>query len=180
MPVGVLVAEGVSLGCEKSPNKEFTRGPAEGGAYEVCDVSSGGRLESSPESDIFPSYTPTCIGSATACLRGLKVDILEARVGRWSESCCSAGVGASLPVGVCPSAFSSTTSRTKPNTRLTMFPTTTSRGCAEVKRLPTCRMRSTSFAASRPLNSPTTRSKSAVVAMAHGLEFLICRRFSSL
>lgn len=106
--------------------------------------------------------------------------MLEARVGRWSESCCGTGVGASLPVGVCPSAFSSTTSRTKPRTRLTMLPTTTSRGCAEVKRLPTWRMRSTSFAASRPLNSPTTRNSSAVVAMAHGLEFRICRRFSSL
>jgi hypothetical protein len=41
-------------------------------------------------------------------------------------------------------------------------------------------MRSTSFAASLPLNSPTTRRRSAVVAMAHGLEFRICRRLSSL
>lgn len=113
-------------------------------------------------------------------MSGLKVDMLDARVGRCSESCCGTGVGASLPFGVCPSAFSSTTSRTKPKTRLTMFPTTTSRGCAEVKRLPTWRMRSTSFAASRPLNSPTTRNSSAVVAMAHGLEFRICRRLSSL
>lgn len=86
----------------------------------------------------------------------------------------------SLPVGVCPSACSSTTSRTSPSTRRTMFPTTTSLGWAEVKRLPTCLMRSTSFAASRPLNSPTTRKSSAVVAMAHGLEFRICLRLSNL
>lgn len=51
----MLVAEGVSIGCEKRPNKEFTRGPAEGGAYEVWEVSRGGRRESSPESDMFPS-----------------------------------------------------------------------------------------------------------------------------
>lgn len=78
----MLVAEGVSTGCEKRPNKEFTSGPADEGMYEVWDVSSGGRLESSPESDMFPSYTLTGIGSAAACLRGLNVDIVEARVGR--------------------------------------------------------------------------------------------------
>lgn len=147
----------------------------------MCELRSGGRRESSPESDMFPSYIPTGMGSATACLRGLNVDMVEARVGRWSESwCCgTVGVFASLPVGVW-SAFSSTTSRTSPSTRLTMLPTTTSRGCAEVKRLPTWRMRSTSFAASRPLNSPTTRRSSAVVAMAQGREFRIWRRLSSL
>lgn len=37
-----------------------------------------------------------------------------------------------------------------------------------------------SFAASLPLNSPTTRSSKAVVAIAHGLEFRICRRLRSL
>jgi hypothetical protein len=41
-------------------------------------------------------------------------------------------------------------------------------------------MRSTSFAASRPLNSPTTRRSSAVVAMAQGREFRIWRRLSNL
>jgi hypothetical protein len=134
--VGVLVAEGVLVGCKRRPNKKLTRRPAEGGAYEVCEMNRGGRLESSPESDMFPSYTPTCIGSATACLKGLNVDMLEARVGWWSESL---GVGgtALLLVGGCLSAFSSTTSRTKPSTRLTMFPTTISRGCADVKSLPT-------------------------------------------
>jgi hypothetical protein len=32
LPVGVLVAEGVSLGWEKRPKSELTRGAAEGGA----------------------------------------------------------------------------------------------------------------------------------------------------
>lgn len=144
-------------------------------------MSSGGRLESSPESDMFSDMTLMCIGSAMACFSGLKVDMVDVSDGRCSESFCEcAGACASLPVGVWPSACSSTTSRTRPSTRRTMFPTTTSRGCAEVNRLPTCRMRSTSFAASLPLNSPTTRRRSAVVAMAHGREFRIWRRLSSL
>lgn len=173
--------EGVSAGWEKSPNNEFTNGAVDVGAYEVCEVSSGGRLEGSLESDIL-SYTPVGMGSAAACLSGLKVDMLEWRFGRWSESCGAWGVAwpGSLPVGVCPSACSSTTSRTNPSTRRTIFPTTTSLGWAEVNRLPTCLMRSTSFAASRPLNSPTTRNNKAVVAIAHGLEFRICRRLRSL
>jgi hypothetical protein len=145
-------------------------------------VSNGGRLESSPESDMFSDITLMCMGSATACLRGLNVDMLEASDGRCSESCseCAGVCPGSLPVGVCPSACSSTTSRTSPSTRRTMFPTTTSRGCAEVSRLPTCRMRSTSFEASLPLNSPTTRKSRAVVATAQGREFRICRLLSSL
>lgn len=128
------------------------------------------------------SNTLAFMGSTTACLRGLKVDMLECSAGRCNESCCVCGVAwpGSLPVGVCPSACSSTTSRTRPSTRRTMFPTTTSRGCAEVKRLPTCLMRSTSFAGSRPLNSPTTRNSNDVVAMAHGLELRIWRRLRSL
>lgn len=33
--VGVLVAEGVSVGWENRPNSECTRGAAEAGAYDV-------------------------------------------------------------------------------------------------------------------------------------------------
>ena len=47
-------------------------------------------------------------------------------------------------------------------------------------RLPTCLMRSTSLAASRPLNSPTTRNSKEVVAIAHGRELRIWRRLRSL
>lgn len=175
--------EGVSVAWEKRPKSDPTRGAADVGAYEVCDVSRGGRLESSPESDMLSEMMLMCIGSMTACFNGLKVDRLEPSAGRERESCwCAPGVWlGSLPVGVCPSPpCSSTTSRMRPSTRRTMLPTTTSRGCAEVSRLPTWRMRSTSLAASRPLNSPTTRRSRAVVAMAHGLELRICRRFSSL
>lgn len=51
-PVGVLVFEGVSAGCEKSPKSEFTRGAEDVGAYDVCDVRRGGRLDISLESDM--------------------------------------------------------------------------------------------------------------------------------
>jgi hypothetical protein len=81
------VFEGVSAGWEKSPNSELTRGAAEVGAYEVCDVSSGGRLESSPESDMFSDIMLMCIGSTIACFSGLNVDMLEAKDGRCNESC---------------------------------------------------------------------------------------------
>jgi hypothetical protein len=81
-PVGVLIFDGVSAGCENSPNSELTKGAAEVGAYEVCEVSNGGRLDSSPESDMFSDITLICMGSAEACLSGLKVDMLEASVGR--------------------------------------------------------------------------------------------------
>jgi hypothetical protein len=80
-PVGVLVVEGVSAGCEKSPNSECTRGADEVGAYEVCEVSKGGRLEGSLTSEALSVKTPLCMGSATACLRGLKVDMLEFSAG---------------------------------------------------------------------------------------------------
>ena len=80
-PVGVLVADGVSAGWEKRPKSECTRGAEEVGAYEVCEVSNGGRLEGSLTSDALSVRGPVCIGSATACLRGLKVDMLELRAG---------------------------------------------------------------------------------------------------
>ena len=145
----------------------------------MCEERSGGRFDHSLESDML-SYPLACMGSATACRSGLRVEMLALRGGLWMESCGACGVAGSLPVGVCPWACSSTTSRTKPSTRRTVLPTTTSLGWAEVKRRPTWRMRSMSFAASRPLNSPTTRNSSAVVAMAHGRELRIWRRFKSL
>jgi hypothetical protein len=80
-PVGVLVVEGVSAGWEKRPNSEWTRGADEVGAYEVCEVSNGGRLEGSLTSDALSVKTLVCMGSATACLRGLKVDMLEFKAG---------------------------------------------------------------------------------------------------
>lgn len=43
-----------------------------------------------------------------------------------------------------------------------------------------CRMRAMSWATSLPLNAATTRMRIWVVAMAHGREFRICRRLSSL
>lgn len=76
-PVGVLVAEGVSAGWEKRPNSECTRGAADAGAYEVCEVSNGGRLEGSLASEALSVKPPVGMGSATACLRGLKVDMLD-------------------------------------------------------------------------------------------------------
>jgi len=77
----VLVLEGVSVGWENRPKRELTSGAEEEGAYEVCDVRRGGRLESSPESDMFSDMTLMCMGSAEACFSGLKVDMLEASVG---------------------------------------------------------------------------------------------------
>jgi hypothetical protein len=50
-------------------------------------VSSGGRLESSPESDMFSDIMLMCIGSTIACFSGLNVDMLEANDGRCNESC---------------------------------------------------------------------------------------------
>src|SRR4051812_41432816 len=82
-PVGVLEVDGVS-GCEKRPNRELTRGAEAVGAYEVCDVRSGGRLESSPDSErLSDGFKLESIGSVAPCLRGLNVDILEASAGRW-------------------------------------------------------------------------------------------------
>jgi hypothetical protein len=80
-PVGVLVVDGVSAGWEKSPKSECTRGADEVGAYEVCEVSNGGRLEGSLASDALSVNTLVCMGSATACLRGLNVDMLEFSAG---------------------------------------------------------------------------------------------------
>ena len=85
-PVGVLAFE--SSGCEKRPKRELTKGAVEVGAYEVWEVRSGGLLESSEESDMSDVMLAS-MGSAAACLRGLKVDMLEESVGRVMESCCA-------------------------------------------------------------------------------------------
>lgn len=73
----------------------------------------------------------------------------------------------------------SATSRTTPRTRRTMLPTAISRGCAAISCLPTSRIRLISDSGSVHLALPASLSKRCVVAIAHGREFLICRRFRS-
>lgn len=92
-PVGVLVVEGVSAGWEKRPKSEWTRGADEVGAYEVCEVSNGGRLEGSLTSEALSVKTLVGMGSATACRRGLNVEMLELSAGLWRESCCACACG---------------------------------------------------------------------------------------
>ena len=76
--------------------------------------------------------------------------------------------------------LSSSSSRIKPKTRRTMFPTTSSRGCAAMSRLPTSWTFCISLTGSDALVMDTKRRSSSAVAMAQGFEPLICSRLSKL
>jgi hypothetical protein len=76
--------------------------------------------------------------------------------------------------------LSSSSSRMSPRTRLIMLPTTSSRGCAAMSRLPTSWTFCISLAGSGALVMDTNRRSSSAVAMAHGFEPLICSRLRRL
>lgn len=76
--------------------------------------------------------------------------------------------------------LSSSSSRMSPKTRLTMLPTTSSRGCAATRRLPTSWTFCISLLGSEALVTDTNRRSSSAVAVAHGFEPLICSRLSKL
>ena len=74
-PVGVLVVEGVSAGWEKRPNSEWTRGADEVGAYEVCEVSNGGRLEQVTGNEVSTMNSSTGGASESAALDPQLLDL---------------------------------------------------------------------------------------------------------
>jgi hypothetical protein len=172
------VALSVAVGWEKSPKREVTVG-APVGAYDVCDVRSGGREGRSLRAPERLSKTVGSRGCIPPVLRGENVDIVDGSFGRGDDPAW----GELEPLMSSDSLSFSRSfiiKRTKLRTRRTILPTTISRGCAAMRRCPTERIRSNSFAASLLGNSPTTLRRSSAVARAHGRELRICRRLRRL
>jgi hypothetical protein len=121
------------------------------------------------------------------CRNGLNVEMLDDIPGRSEiEPFCIRGEptwlfdpeSLKLLFSSLRSSFAS--SRIIPKTRRTILPTTISFGWASMSRVPTCWMRTSSPSTSFHLYLSTTLRRRWAVAIAHGLEFLICLRFRSL
>lgn len=159
-PGGVGSSDGVA---DRRLNIDWTAGTPLTTAYDVCEVMRDGLV---------------CWSN------GLLADAESAVDGRWWLNAGAACIlfGVTEPASLLTSSFLSSiiSSRIRPNTRRTMFPTTISLGWASISRCPTSCMRRMRSSASLHFRLDTTRRKSFAVATAHGLEFLICLCLSSL